>query len=122
VAGVGRQDGRSFAVDWGREVAGYLDVEVSSGPRTASVWWASEREEVLKRSPESERPVLLMPRQRRWRAPTPGRFRYVLIDGLEGIGAVRVYPILSDCESQLAAGTRKVRGPFGLPVRGPRFR
>ena len=108
--------------DWGREVAGYLMVEVRPEPELqVGLLFTGDAPP----DPYRDRPagaVLLMPRERVWRAARPGRFRYALVVGLAQPRSASVRPVDAAVLPRLMARTHPLEGVFGIsppPLRTP---
>ena len=74
--------------DWGRQVAGYLTIEVPPAPDLrAGLLYTGDAPP----DPHRDRPaasILAMPGQRVWRAARPGRFRYAHVVGIANSGFI----------------------------------
>ena len=80
-------------VDWGREVTGYvsLDVPTSTRIQTGLLYLSSAAPPDPQRDPATT--VLILPGTRGWTSALPGRFRYALFAGIERPQAARVQPL-----------------------------
>jgi hypothetical protein len=96
---VGRPPGSPVLYDWGREVEGYLtlDVPPSKEPGTGLLFTGAELPDP-RRTPVTA-PVLVLPGRHDWMDAQPRRFRYAVVVGLArpvtagaGAGAASVLP------------------------------
>lgn len=89
---VGRPPGSPVLYDWGREVEGYLtlDVPSSKDPGTGLLFLGTEPPDP-RRAPYTA-PVLVLPGRHDWMDAHPRRFRYALVVGLVKPGAASVLP------------------------------
>lgn len=101
--------------DWGREVTGYvsLDVPTSTRIQAGLLYTSSAAPPDPERDPATT--VLILPGKRGWTSALPGRFRYALFVGLERPQAARVQP-LTDPKTfaSLHGGAPNVTGVFGI--------
>lgn len=101
--------------DWGREVSGYLTIEVpaATGLRVALLFTGDTPPD-----PHQDRPaaaVLALPRQRVWRSARPSRFRYALVVGLAHPRGARVQPVDAAALPRLLPAEPPPQGVLGLP-------
>lgn len=108
--------------DWGRQVAGYLTIDVPIVPEMqVGLLYTGDTPP----DPHLDRPaasVLLMPRQRAWRAARPGRFRYALVVGIANPRGAGVQPVDPAVLPRLLPADRSPKGVFGItppPLRTP---
>lgn len=131
--------------DWGREVTGYLVLELApleppapqaseARRRTALLFpGAGAAPDPFARTPGTQDPVpvipvIVPPGAREWRAPRPGRLRFARILGLPDLVGARIEPLTPDQVAALGDGPaplgeeRVQRGVLGLeppPLRTP---
>jgi len=108
--------------DWGREVAGYLTVEVRPEPELQVGLLFTGDAPPDPRRDRPAGPVLVMPRERVWRAARPGRFRYALVVGLAQPRSASVRPVDAAVLPRLMARPHSIKGVFGIsppPLRTP---
>ncbi len=106
--------------DWGREVTGYLSLDVRASPQmqVGLLYASSNAPPDPQRDPATV--VLVLPGKRGWTSALPGRFRYVLIVGIERPQAARVQPLTSDADPEIFPswlpdrGTPDAPGVFGV--------
>ena len=108
--------------DWGRSVGGYVTVEARQEPEIQmGLLFTGDAPP----DPQRDRPVasvLLMPRQRLWRAARPGRFRYALVVGIAQPRGARVQPVDAAVLPRLLPRAHTPEGVFGIvppPLRTP---
>jgi hypothetical protein len=108
--------------DWGRQVEGYLTIDVAASPEMqVGLLFTGDTPP----DPHRDRltaPVLLLPRQRVWRAARPGRFRYALVVGIANPREVGVQPVDPAVLPRLLPAAHPVKGVFGItppPLRTP---
>jgi hypothetical protein len=89
---VGRPPGSPVLYDWGREVEGYLtlDVPPSKDPGTGLLFTGAEPPDP-RRTPFTA-PVLVLPGRHDWMDAQPRRFRYAVVVGLARPGEASVLP------------------------------
>lgn len=108
--------------DWGRQVAGYLTIEVpASQEMQVGLLYTGDAPPDPRRGPPAG-PVLVMPRQRMWRAARPGRFRYALVVGIAKPREAAVQPVDPAVLPRLLPAPHDPKGVFGLtppPLRTP---
>lgn len=115
--------------DWGREVTGYLTLQMPAGEglRKALLFTGDQPPDPLRDRPAGA--VLAMTGRRSWTDAQARRFRYVLVIG-DRPASARVLPVepkrsagrIVDPADTTAGGGRKVEGVFGLqppPLRTP---
>jgi len=113
---------RMALFDWGREVTGYLTLQMPAedGLRTAIFFTGVHPPDPLRDRPAGA--VLAMTGRRSWMDTLPRRFRYALVIGDRPLAA-RVLPVDPEkAASLLADGELKVEGVFGIeppPLRTP---
>ncbi len=109
--------------DWGREVTGYLSLQVPGSPkdtevRTGLVFTGAAPPDPRQATSE---PILIVPGRRAWMAAAPRRFRYALVLGLgQRPLTARVFPVEGAEGVLVEEGDRRVEGVFG--VEPPRLR
>ncbi|HKV07680.1 MAG TPA: hypothetical protein VJ725_06035 [Thermoanaerobaculia bacterium] len=96
--------GTGTLLDWGREVVGYLslDVKVEEEMGTALVFTGGGPPNPLAVRPDTV--VLVAPGARRWLDSRPRRFRYALVLGLERPATARLLPLAPGLDAKTAAG------------------
>lgn len=112
----------SFVIyDWGREVEGYLTLDVPPGKEqiTGLLFTGGEGNE----PPDPRRtrftaPILILPGRHDWVDARPRRFRYAVVVGLAKPATARVLPAPARPEPK-DPGELKVFGVEGLPLRTP---
>jgi hypothetical protein len=96
VAAGGRPPGSPVLYDWGREVTGYLTLELAPGTETGeldkAIWFTGDSPPDPLRS-ESAGSIFILPGRRQWLDARPRRFRYALILGLERPASLAVLPV-----------------------------
>lgn len=100
--------------DWGREMTGYLILELSpSAERTSALLFTGgEPPRPLDEPPAA---VVVLPGRASWTDALPRRFRYALVVGIEGPVAARVQRVDETAAAGLLAGDpRPARGVFGI--------
>ncbi|HVR98385.1 MAG TPA: hypothetical protein VMW27_17350 [Thermoanaerobaculia bacterium] len=119
--------GARVVYDWGREVTGYLSIELTPSPKDLQVGLLF----VGDSPPEPWRDrsagvVLLMPDQTDWTAAQPRRFRYAMVVGVEEPLAVEVHPLDPRLDAKRVAALlpdgKPEKGVFGVappPLRTP---
>jgi hypothetical protein len=111
--------------DWGRQVAGYLTIEVPMEQEATEMQVGLLYTGDAPPDPRRDRPaasVLVMPRQRVWRAARPGRFRYALLAGIANPRGASVQPVDPAVLPRLLPSPHSSKGVFGLsppPLRTP---
>ena len=112
--------------DFGREVTGYLVLElsgVSAGEKVDAGLLYTGAEPPAPVPGSSGASVLLAPRQPRWLDARPRRFRYALVLGLERPAEARVLPVDPQTVPAEAPAGGERRGVFGIadppPLRTP---
>jgi hypothetical protein len=108
--------------DWGREVAGYLtmDVREAAEMQVGLLYTGDAPPDPHRDQPAG--PVLIMPEQRVWRAARPGRFRYALVAGIANPRGASVQPVDAAVLPRLLPPAHSPKGVFGLtppPLRTP---
>ena len=123
VAPAGGQDSPAeHLFDWGRNVAGYLTIELPPAPdlRVGLLFTGDAPPD-----PHRDRPaasVLALPRQRVWRAARPDRFRYALVVGIASPQGAAVQPVDAAVLPRLLPKPHTLKGVFGItppPLRTP---
>src|SRR5690349_8401099 len=96
--------GQGVLLDWGREVVGYLSLDVKAEEEmgTALVFTGAEPPNPLAVRPDAV--VLVAPGARRWLDSRPRRFRYALVLGLTRPAAARLLPLAPGLDAKTAAG------------------
>ena len=96
--------GSAILLDWGREVVGYLSLDVRADEKmgTALVFTSAEPPDPLAVRPSTV--VLIAPGSRRWLDSRPRRFRYALVLGLKRPAAARLLPLAPGFPARTAAG------------------
>lgn len=119
--------GARVVYDWGREVTGYLSIELPPSPKDLQVGllFVGDSPPELGRD-RSAGAVLLMPDQREWIDARPRRFRYAMVVGVEQPLAVKVHPLDPRLDAKRVAALLPDGGPekgvFGVeppPLRTP---
>lgn len=106
--------GELFEVDFGREVAGYLHLDVQPAePAEGMFFFSGAAGDALDRAPDGV--VVAVPNLGFWQDVEPRRFRYVTIVGLSAVRGVSVIPARPDAEA-LRAPAGPPRGLLGDPV------
>jgi hypothetical protein len=111
--------------DWGRQVGGYLMFDVPPAPefQVGLLYTGDAPPDPLRDRPVAS--VLVMPRQRVWRAARPGQFRYALVVGIADPSGASVRPVDAALLPRLlprAASPEGTKGVFGIsppPLRTP---
>jgi hypothetical protein len=108
--------------DWGRDVAGYLTIDVPAAPemRVGLLYTGETPPDPHKDRPAA--PVLVMPRQRVWRSARPGQFRYALVVGIANPRGAGVQPVDPAVLPRLLPAAHPLKGVFGItppPLRTP---
>jgi hypothetical protein len=111
--------------DWGREVTGYLllDVEPPASLATGLLYTGHAPPQPVDQRPAAG--ILAMPGRRTWMDARPRRFRYVLVVGLPGAVSARVQevdPVRAAGLVPPPGGPERVRGVLGIvppPLRTP---
>jgi hypothetical protein len=106
--------------DWGRPVLGYLRVEVrAEAELQVGLLFTGD----VPPDPDRDRPagaVLVMPRERMWRAARPSRFRYALVVGITQPRGADVRAVDAAFPprllERLLARPHPVEGVFGIPA------
>lgn len=112
--------GELFEVDFGRELTGYLHLDVQPAePAEGMLFFSGAAGDALDRAPDGV--VVAVPNLGFWQDVEPRRFRYVTIVGLPTVRAVAVIPVRPDAEAVLApAGPlRGLLGQTVEPARSP---
>ena len=96
--------GTVVLLDWGREVVGYLSLDVRPDDKmgTALVFTGTEPPDPLAARPSTV--VFVAPGARRWLDSRPRRFRYALVLGLTRPAAARLLPLAPGLSAKTAAG------------------
>jgi hypothetical protein len=121
----GRPLGSPVLYDWGREVTGYLSLEVAPAQQlgVALLFTGDRPPDPLRSDPSGS--ILIVPGRHEWMDVRPRRLRYAVILGLERPASLSVLPVLS---VHIAADTiappvaRGEKGVFGIvppPLRTP---
>ncbi len=102
--------------DWGREVTGFLELELaSSEAETGLLWFGSEPPEA---EPPADAIIIPVPGRGLWADVHPRTFRYVYVVGVELARVPEVWPIAPELASQLAPPDSHEIGVYGLePLR-----
>jgi hypothetical protein len=116
--------GSPVLYDWGREVAGYLTLEVRPAETQAAalLFTGNEPPDPLRERPAS---ILVQPGRRDWMDSRPRRFRYAVLVGLAPPAAVTVLPVppgMVPPHDPEAPQTPETSGVFGIappPLRTP---
>ncbi|HYX24839.1 MAG TPA: hypothetical protein VFC23_11850 [Thermoanaerobaculia bacterium] len=116
-AATGRPPGSPVLYDWGREVAGYLSVEVppAETPGVALLFTGDQPPDPLRSAPGGS--ILIVPGRREWLDARARRFRYAVILGLQRPASLAVLPAPVP-----PAPVREEKGVFGIappPLRTP---
>ena len=116
----GRPPGSPVLYDWGREVTGYLAVEVppSAELGVALLFTGDQPPDPLRSAPSGS--VLIVPGRHQWMDARPRRFRYAVILGLERPASLSVLP--APAAAMPPAPFREEKGVFGIeppPLRTP---
>jgi hypothetical protein len=100
--------------DWGREVAGYLILELPpSTERTAALLFTGEAPPRPLDDPPAA--VVVLPGRGSWTDALPRRFRYALVVGLKEPVVARVQRVDEKAAASLLAGNRRpAEGVFGI--------
>ncbi len=103
--------------DWGREVTGYLSVEMPPSAKlgVALLFTGDQPPDPLRSEPGGS--ILVVPGRHQWMDACPRRFRYAVILGLERPASLSVLPA-----PVAPASAREVKGVFGIeppPLRTP---
>lgn len=115
--------GRRMALfDWGREVTGYLvlNMPAEDGLRKALFFTGVQAPDPLRDPPEGA--VLTMTGRRSWMDVRPRRFRYALVIGDRPLAARVLQVDPAKAAGLLADGVPKIEGVFGIeppPLRTP---
>lgn len=98
-----RPEGAAVLLDWGREVVGYLSLDVAPAEKigTALLFTGTEPPDPLAARPDTA--VLVAPGARRWLDSHPRRFRYALVLGLERPVAARLLPLAPGLDARTVA-------------------
>jgi hypothetical protein len=118
-APAGRPPGSPVLYDWGREVAGYLSLELAPAAELekAILFTGDSPPDPLGSNAAS---ILIAPGRHQWLDARPRRFRYVLILGLERPASLAVLPVPETLVPALPA--RDEVGVLGIvppPLRTP---
>ncbi len=108
--------------DWGREVAGYLTIQVPAVPALQAGLLFTGATPPDPRQQRPAAPVLVMPGQRVWRSARPGRFRYALVVGIRNPSGAGVQPVDPAVLARRLPKPYKVEGVFWIdppPLRTP---
>ncbi len=125
-APAGRPPGSPVLYDWGREVTGYVSLELTgtvpvadpAEMRKALLFTGDSPPDPLRSSPTAS--ILMAPGRRDWLDARPRRFRYALILGLVPPASMAVLPVQAGGVPPPAA--RDNRGVLGIvppPLRTP---
>ncbi|HYG61766.1 MAG TPA: hypothetical protein VEL74_04240 [Thermoanaerobaculia bacterium] len=117
--------GARVVYDWGREVTGYLSLELRPGDQlqTALLYTGDAPPR-----PGIDRPagaVLLLPGRRQWLDATPRRFRYAMVIGIDEPLAARVHALAPDLTPEKVTRLLPKEGQSGVlgieppPLRTP---
>jgi hypothetical protein len=126
VAAGGRPPGSPVLYDWGREVTGYLSLELTSTAETAELdkallFTGDSPPDPLRSDPVGS--IFIVPGRRQWLDARPRRFRYALILGLERPASLAILPVSPVPETSVPP--RPARDPVGVlgivppPLRTP---
>jgi hypothetical protein len=125
-APAGRPPGSPVLYDWGREVTGYLSLELAPVAQTTELAEMKKALLFLGDSPpdpllsDPAGSILIAPGRRQWLDARPRRFRYALILGLEPSASLAVLPVANTAVAPLPV--RVERGVLGIvppPLRTP---
>jgi hypothetical protein len=112
--------GELFEVDFGRQVAGYLHLDVQPAEAAEGMFFVAEAAgDALDRAPDGV--VVAVPNLGFWQDVEPRRFRYATFVGLSTVRGVSVIPVRPDAEA-LRAPAGPPRGLLGEaiePARSP---
>ncbi|HEX4960947.1 MAG TPA: hypothetical protein VF173_08925 [Thermoanaerobaculia bacterium] len=95
-AAAGRPPGSPVLYDWGREVAGYLSLEVPPGKELGMALLYTGGEGGAPPDPLRSDPagsILILPGRHQWLDARPRRFRYAVILGLDRPAELAVLPV-----------------------------
>jgi hypothetical protein len=118
----GRPPGSPVLYDWGREVTGYLSLELGPAAEVAELekavlFTGDSPPDPLRSDPAGS--ILIAPGRHSWLDARPRRFRYALILGLDRPGSLAVLPVPA---ANVPAPVREERGVLGIvppPLRTP---
>jgi hypothetical protein len=121
----GRPPGSPILYDWGREVTGYLTLEVAPADKTgvALLFTGDQPPDPLRS--ETSGSILIQPGQHEWIDARPRRFRYAVILGLLRPASLALLPVPPSAMAMAAtrpAGGEKRKGVLGIeapPLRTP---
>jgi hypothetical protein len=122
-APAGRPPGSPVLYDWGKEVTGYISLELAPMPQTpemqkALLFTGDSPPDPLQSSPSAS--ILIAPGRRGWLDARPRRFRYALILGMVPPASLTVLPVPETVVPPPVA--RDGRGVLGIvppPLRTP---
>ena len=118
-----RPPGSPVLYDWGREVEGYLTLDLPPAREAgvALLFTGDEPPDPLRAEPSGS--VLVLPGQRDWMDARPRRFRYAVLVGLVRPAAAAVLPVpagrVRAAHPTNPPGLKKVFGIAGPPLRTP---
>lgn len=110
--------GFSVLYDWGREVEGYLTLDVPPGKEQITGLLFTGKQAPDPRRSRLTAPVLILPGRHGWMDAHPRRFRYAVVVGLSKKGTAAVLPAPARPEPR-DPGELKVFGVEGPPLRTP---
>ncbi len=118
----GKDSAPEHLFDWGRDVAGYLTIELPPAPdlRVGLLFTGDTPPDPHRDRPAA--PVLALPGQRAWRSARPGRFRYALVVGIANPREASVQPVDAALLPPLLSAAHSPKGVFGVtppPLRTP---
>jgi hypothetical protein len=95
--------GGGVLFDWGREVTGYLVLDVPAWEErgTALLFTGAAPPDIRRDSPAA---VVIPSKARRWMDARPRRFRYALVLGAERPAAARLLPLSPRLDREVASG------------------
>ncbi len=117
----GRPPGSPILYDWGREVTGYLTLQVPPSDRMgiALLFTGDQPPDLLRSEPAGS--ILVQPGRHEWMDARPRRFRYAAILGLLRPAAPALLPVPATAvpPARPDGGERKVFGVAAPPLRTP---
>lgn len=120
-APAGRPPGSPVLYDWGREVTGYLSLDLAPAADMAKalLFTGDSPPDPLRSGPAGS--ILIAPGEQQWLDARPRRFRYALILGLERPASLKVLPV-PETLAVPPLPARNERGVLGIvppPLRTP---